>query len=252
MQMSALSHLFAGAQSSVLHPLFTSALPHRCCFLFSKTILSCFHSTSFSFPLFYLNLSFYLFPSTPSFSLALFHFLSFIYPSFCNLLPFFTPFLLHPSSHAIPPPSPRSWIMALYWSNIMTFPVLSSPSASSFGLNPLHHHHHQYPLVLCFASILRHECVRSRLATSDHKTPSSSLPSSSSVSFCLFLLYFIPFSPSYVFIFLLVSLYPSLYPSAITAMTHVASTCSAVKMPPWFCRERLEMTKVWLHIGSVI
>lgn len=48
-------------------------------------------------------------------------------------------------------PSSRSWIMALHWSNIMTFPVLSTTSASSFfGLNPLHHnrrrhHHHHHP-----------------------------------------------------------------------------------------------------------
>lgn len=68
-------------------------------------------------------------------------------------LPFFTPFLLHPSTHPAPAPLPsRSWIMALHWSNIMTFPVLSTTSASSFfGLNPLHHHLHHPPPRRCFA-----------------------------------------------------------------------------------------------------
>lgn len=66
---------------------------------------------------------------------------------------------------------------------------------------------------------------------------------------CLFLsplaLFFFSFSSPHVLVFLPVSLYPSLYPSAIIVMTHVARTCSAVEGSPWFYKEWLETLKVW-------
>lgn len=114
----------------------------------------------------------------------------------------------------------------------MTFPVLSITSAYIFCIKftaP-----QPSPSLLRFASILRHERVRLRLALiTKHLVPFLIL------LICLFLspltlLFFSPFSAPHFFVFLLVSLYPSLYQSVITVMTHVCHTCSAVEGPPWF------------------
>lgn len=140
-------------------------------------------------------------------------------------------------------PSSLSWIMALHWSHIMTFPVLSITTASHF-LGLLH----------CTTAIAlpTSTCIYFKTRACPftfgpvRSQNTSSLSSSSpSVSFCHLSLFF------HFFVFLLVSLYPSLYLSVIAVMTHVVRTCSAVEGPPWFHKLRLATLKVWLHVGSV-
>lgn len=125
-QMSALSYLFARAQSNILLPLFTStALPHRHSFFRhcpSPSLNFFFIFYIFPFFLPQLNLLLPALRSHHTFPSSLYSFVafsSFEFLPFAISIPFFAPFLLHPCPYPIPPPPPPlptrscSWIMAL-------------------------------------------------------------------------------------------------------------------------------------------
>lgn len=143
----------------------------------------------------------------------------------------------------------------------MTFPVLSTTSTSSFfGLNPLHHRRppprpqppspsqpHPPSLPPSGASVCIYFKMRACPFTFGPVRSRNTLSLSSCFPVCLFqsplallyiyiyiFFYFFTFSSPHVFVSLPVSLHPSLYPSVIAVMTHVARTCSAVEGPPRF------------------
>lgn len=178
-----------------------------------KKILPSLHPTSFSSPLFHLNLLFLSLPaSLPPFPIPFccsVAFLSFTSP-LCHPTSIFYTILaspIHSPSPSAPPLVHGSWHFTgvtswhfqsclqlahqVFWIK-STAPPPPPPSSSST------------PPVLRFASILRHERVRSRLAPSDHKTPCPSLHPPRLSPLALLLLFFfffyrfpLPMSPSF-------------------------------------------------------
>lgn len=150
--------------------------------------------------------------------------------------------LPYPSAPTPPPPSPPALVHGswhFHWSNIMTFPVLATTSASSFfGLNPPP----SPPPLTRFGSIFRCECVSAHVWPIGLQNTLSLSPLSWNVSFCLLLL-------CYSFFFLHIFIFLPSY------SIHHSICLSSPRWLMWLTpalQSRGVCVKVWLSIGSPI
>lgn len=237
-QMSALSYLFARAQSNVLLPLFTStALPHRHSFfrhcpspslnfvfhllhlpIFSSPTQSFIARTQITpyFPIFFIQLCCVLFIWIPP--------LCHLNSIFCTILA--SPMSLPYPSAPTPPPHPllfmdhgtyigvTSWHFQC-WLRLVHQVFWLKSTAITHSIDSIWIY---FEMRVRVCSCLTHRITK-------HLIPLSIILK------CLFLS---PFALLLIFLsphihLPPVLLYPSLYLSIITAMTHVAHTCSAVE-----------------------
>lgn len=185
------------------------------------------------FPIFFIQLCCVLFIWIPP--------LCHLNSIFCTILA--SPMSLpYPSAPTPPPPSPPALVHGswhFHWSNIMTFPVLATTSASSFfGLNPPP----SPPPLTRFGSIFRCECVSAHVWPIGLQNTLSLSPLSWNVSFCLLLL-------CYSFFFLHIFIFLPSY------SIHHSICLSSPRWLMWLTpalQSRGVCVKVWLSIGSPI